>query len=65
MSAMQVVGRYKDMLTGKLSRLGHDCGIVWFLSNPANLRDKARNTPVTMAVWGIWAVVCALGGDWV
>ena len=39
--------------------------ILCFLSNPANRRDKARNTPVTIAVWEIQAVVCALGGDWV
>ena len=65
MLARQVVGCCVGALTGKLSRLGHDCEIVCFLSNPTNRRDKARKTPVTMAVWGIQAVVCALGGDWV
>ena len=64
MSAKQAVEQCESVLTGKLSGLGHDCGIVWFLCNPADLRDKARNTRATIAVWGIWAVVCALGGDW-
>lgn len=54
MSARQaVVKQGRSVLTGKLSRLGHDCGIVWFLRNPADLRDKARNTLATIAVWGI------------
>jgi hypothetical protein len=62
MSAKQAVEQCGSVLTGKLSRLGHDCDIVCFLGNLADLRDKARNTPVTIAV--CWAVVCALVGDW-
>ena len=50
MSAKQAVEQFGNVLTGKLSRLGHDCDIVCFLSNPADLRDKARNRPVTTAV---------------
>jgi hypothetical protein len=50
MSARIVVEQCGIVLTGKLSRLGHDCGTVCFLGNLADLRDKARNTSVTIAV---------------
>jgi hypothetical protein len=62
MSARQAVEQCGSVLTGKLSRLGHDCGIACFLGKPADLQDKARNTLVTIAVWGDLCARCWVTG---